>query len=131
MEQKYVICPWCQQVMYPIQQVIEDGMIRRGPEQLRNYYYECECGAESPAVYKVCTHEEAESELADLLNIDTSLQSHTYLVLYSGHDRSTKVATDTFSSCSTGEQLVEDAKTYLRNKLGYDNLAVWNICKLD
>ena len=63
MLQQDIICPWCHQIMYPIQQVVEDGHIRYGQEQLRNYYYECDCGAQSPEVYEVCTHEEAERML--------------------------------------------------------------------
>ena len=134
MEQKYVICPWCQQVMYPIQQVCEDGVIRSGSAQLRNYYYECDCGAQSPEVYTVCTHEEAVSAIEKLVNIriqDVDNEYHTYLVLYMFQDRNVRVSTDTFVSCSTGAQLAEDAKIYLRDKLGSDNVAVWNICKLD
>lgn len=134
MEQKYVICPWCQQVMYPIQQVIESAMNHSGTEKLRNYYYECDCGARSPEVYGIYTHEEAVNAIERLVNFRSPYMNnehHTYLVLYIGHDRSAKVATDTFVSCSTGAQLVEDAKAYLRDKLGYDNIGVWNICKLD
>ena len=64
-------CRWCHSPMYLIEQVCEDGMIRRGPEQLRDYYYDCNvCGAESPHVYFVCTHEWAEARLAELCDID-------------------------------------------------------------
>lgn len=132
MDQKHVICPWCKQVMYPIQQVIEDDMIRRRPEQLRNYYYECECGAESPAVYKVCTHEEAENELAALLNIDTSLQYHTYLVAYmSNVDGSTMYGHAVFSTESTGALLFDDAYAEARHLAGRESIIILNICKLD
>ena len=129
-----VICPWCHHLMYPIQQVVEDGMIRRGQEQLRNYYYECECGAQSSEIYGVYTHEEAENALLDLLNVDVlhlNNEYHTYLMLYMAQQKNLKISTDTFTTCSTGAQLIEDAKTYLKNKLGNDNFAVWNICKLD
>ena len=128
MLQQNVICPWCQRAMYPIQQVIEDGMIRRGPEQLRNYYYECECGAESPVVYKVCTHEEAENELADLLNIDTS----TYLVVYmSNVDGGTMYGHAVFSTESTGALLFDDAYAEARRLAGRESIIILNICKLD
>lgn len=68
---------------------------------------------------------------ADIIEPHINNECHTYLVLYIGHDRSAKIATDTFVSCSTGAQLAEDAKAYLSDKLGYNNIAVWNICKLD
>lgn len=128
MLQQNIICPWCHQPMYLIEQVVEDGMIRYGQEQLRNYYYECDCGAQTPEVYELCTHEEAERMLEDLLGVS---EHHTYLLLYIRQDKNIKVVTDTFTTCSTGVQLVEDATAYLKNKLGTDNLCVWNICKLD
>ena len=49
----------------------DDNVIRRGPKQLRDYHYECDCcGSQSPEVYTVCTHEWAEKRLAELCGIE-------------------------------------------------------------
>ena len=67
---KYIECPWCHSPMKLVEYECEDGVIRRGKEQLRNYYYECDgCGAQSPEVYDVCTHEWAENRLAELCKL--------------------------------------------------------------
>lgn len=68
---KYLECPWCHSPMTLVAMECEDGHIRRGPEQLRDYYYECDCcGAQSPNVYTVCTSEWAEHRLAELCGIE-------------------------------------------------------------
>ena len=67
---KHIECPWCHSPMELVECECEDGVIRRGTEQLRNYYYECDCcGAQSPEVYYVCTHEWAENRLAELCKL--------------------------------------------------------------
>ena len=68
---KYLECKWCHSPMVLMEIECEDGHIRRGPEQLRDYSYECDCcGATSPEVYAVCTHEWAERRLAELCGIE-------------------------------------------------------------
>lgn len=67
---KTIECPWCHSPMKLYESECEDGVIRRGPEQLRDYRYECDCcGATSPNVYEVCTHEWAEWRLGFMCNI--------------------------------------------------------------
>ena len=74
---KYLQCPWCKTPMHLIESEPDDGHIRRGPERLRDYYYDCECcGAQSPNVYMVCTHEWAEARLAELCNITMEEEVH-------------------------------------------------------
>ena len=69
---KYIHCKWCGSPMHLVEQVCEDDTIRKGEEQLRDYYYDCNgCGAQSPNVYMVCTHEWAEYRLAVMCNILT------------------------------------------------------------
>jgi hypothetical protein len=61
--------------MYLVTMECEDGHIRRGPEQLRDYYYCCDyCGAQSPNVYEACTEEWAEQRLAELCGIEVSYE---------------------------------------------------------
>ncbi len=67
---KYITCPWCKSPMHLILAEYEDGHIRTGDEQLRDYYYDCgTCGAESPHAYCVGTEEYAEKRLAEMCNI--------------------------------------------------------------
>lgn len=64
---KFLECPWCHSPMYLIEYECEDGVVRRGDEKLRDYYYACDvCGAQSPNVYCVCTHQWAEEQLREL-----------------------------------------------------------------
>ena len=68
---RYLECPWCHTPMVLMEIECDDAVIRRGPEQLRDYHYECcICGAQSPEVYDVCTHEQAEARLAMLCGIE-------------------------------------------------------------
>ena len=67
---KYIKCPWCHSPMKLYEIVCEDAVIRRGEEQLRDYYYECDvCGSRSPEVYLECSHEWAEERLAILCRL--------------------------------------------------------------
>lgn len=67
---KFIECPWCHSPMQLHEIECDDGVIRRREEQLRDYYYECDvCGAQSPNVYEVCTHEYAENRLMELCKL--------------------------------------------------------------
>lgn len=67
---KHIECVWCHSPMELYEVECEDGVIRSDEERLRNYFYGCDvCGAQSPEVYCVCTHEWAENRLADLCKL--------------------------------------------------------------
>lgn len=71
---RYLKCPWCCSPMALMEIEWDDNYIRRDQERLRDYHYECGCcGAQSPEVYTVCTHEWAEKRLAELCGIEDKL----------------------------------------------------------